>query len=76
MKNKILPTCLQGNYRNSLGELTITKCKILLALFLRGDYKMSLCSVNEPKFNRVVTFSPRKRMDPAEFCFTEIMYWG
>ena len=24
MKNKILPTCLQGNYRNSLGEFSNT----------------------------------------------------
>ena len=31
MKNKILPTCLQGNYRDSLGELNSTSYTVLWA---------------------------------------------
>ena len=29
MKNQILPTCLQGNYRDSLGEFSNTSCGVL-----------------------------------------------
>ena len=28
MKNRILPTCLRGNYRNSLGEFSNTSCGV------------------------------------------------
>ena len=28
MKNKILPTCLRGNYRDSLGEFSNTSCGV------------------------------------------------
>ena len=31
MKNKILPTCLQRNYRDSLGELSNTACGMFAA---------------------------------------------
>ena len=29
MKNKILPTCLQGNYGDSLGEFSNTSCGVV-----------------------------------------------
>ena len=29
MKNQILPTCLQVNYRNSLGEFSNTSCGMI-----------------------------------------------
>ena len=31
MKNKILSTCLQGNYRDSLGEFSNTSNRVLRA---------------------------------------------
>ena len=34
--NKILPTCLQGNYRDSLGEFSITSCGMFVAETLKG----------------------------------------
>ena len=36
MKNKILPTCLQGNYGDSLGEFSNTLYGITSKLGLKG----------------------------------------
>ena len=33
IKNKILPTSLQGNYRDSLGEFSSTSCGVFEARF-------------------------------------------
>ena len=34
------------------------------------------CSINEPKFDRVMTFSPHKGMDLAKICITKMVYCG
>ena len=36
MKNKILPICLQGNYRDSLGEFSKTSCGVFGAERVKG----------------------------------------
>ena len=45
MKNKILPTCLQGNYRDSLGELSNTS----YGVFEADKVKSSLAIQHQSK---------------------------
>ena len=48
MKNKILPICLQGNYRDSLGESSNTSFGLVGAARVKID---SCMTGNNAKFN-------------------------
>ena len=45
MKNKILPTCLQGNYRDSLGEFSNVSYGVVGAEKVKGS-NLIVCLVS------------------------------